>query len=58
MNALEPFEKAYNITKDNQLKVSSAEYLKNIYYRFISNGPDYEAGYNKYNEVVKTGQPA
>ena len=58
MNALEPFEKAYNITKDNQLKVSIAEYLKNIYYRFISNGPDYEAGYNKYNEVVKTGQPA
>ena len=58
MNALEPFEKAYNITKDNQLKVSIAEYLKNIYYRFISNGPDYEAGYKKYNEVVKTGQPA
>ena len=58
MNALEPFEKAYNITKDNQLKVSIAEYLKNIYYRFSSNGPEYEAGYKKYNEVVKTGQPA
>ena len=58
MNALQPFEKAYNVTKDNQLKVSIAEYLKNIYYRFISNGAEYEAGYNKYNEVVKTGQPA
>ena len=55
MNALDPFEKAYNVTKDNQLKVSIAEYLKNIYYRFSSNGPEYEAGYKKYDEVVKNG---
>ena len=55
-NALEPFEKAYNISKDNGLKVNIAEYLKNIYYRFSSNGPEYEAGYKKYDEVVKTGQ--
>jgi len=54
-NALEPFEKAYAISKDNQLKVSIAEYLKNIYYRFYSNGPEYEAGYKKYDEVVKSG---
>ena len=56
MNALEPFEKAYAVSKDPQLKVSIAEYLKNIYYRFSSNGPEYEAGYKKYDEVVKTGQ--
>ena len=55
LSALEPFEKAYNVSKDNQLKVSVAEYLKNIYYRFSSNGPEYEAGYKKYDEVVKTG---
>lgn len=55
-NALEPFEKAYAVSKDNELKVNIAEYLKNIYYRFISNGPEYEAGYKKYDEVVKTGQ--
>lgn len=54
-NALDPFEKAYTVSKDNQLKVSVAEYLKNIYYRFSSNGPEYEAGYKKYNEVVKSG---
>ncbi len=58
LDALEPFEKAYNITKDNTLKVSIAEYLKNIYYRNISKGAEYEAAYNKYNEVVKTGQPS
>ncbi len=57
-NALEPFEKAYAVSKDNSLKVSIAEYLKNIYYRFSSEGAEYEAGYRKYDEVVKTGQPS
>ena len=55
--ALEPFETAYNISQDAGLKVNIAEYLKNIYYRFYSDGPEFEAGYNKYNEVVKTGKP-
>ncbi len=55
-NALDPFEKAYAVSKDQQLKVSIAEYLKNIYYRFSSEGAEYEAGYKKYDEVVKTGQ--
>ncbi len=55
-NALEPFEKAYAVSKDNSLKVNIAEYLKNIYYRFSSEGSEYEAGYKKYDEVVKTGQ--
>ena len=55
-NALEPFEKAYNVSQNNELKVNIAEYLKNIYYRFSSNGPEYEEGYKKYDEVVKTRQ--
>ena len=55
-NALEPFEKAYNVSQNNDLKVNIAEYLKNIYYRFSSNGPEYEEGYKKYDEVVKTRQ--
>jgi len=56
-NALAPFEVAYNMSKDKELKVNVAEYLKNIYYRFSSDGPEFEAGYKKYNEVVKTGKP-
>ena len=55
-NAREPFEAAYNVTKDNSLKVNIADFLKNIYYRFSSEGPEWEEGYKKYNEVVKTGQ--
>ena len=52
LNALEPFEQAYNISKDESLKVSIAEYLKNIYYRFISKGTQYEEGYKKYDAIV------
>ena len=55
MNAIEPFEKAFNITKDNQIKVSIAEYLKNIYYRFRDKGTQYEEGYNKYSTIVENG---
>ena len=55
-SALDPFEKAFAVSKDNDLKVNIAEYLKNIYYRFSSNGPEYEAGYKKYDEIVKTRQ--
>ncbi len=55
-NGIEPFEKAYATTKDNSLKISIAEYLKNIYYRFSSEGAEYEAGYKKYDEIVKTGE--
>jgi hypothetical protein len=55
-NALEPFEAAYNMSKDNALRVNIADFLKNIYYRFSTEGPEWEEGYKKYNEVVKTGQ--
>lgn len=56
-DAIDPFEKAFAISKDNSLKVNIAEYLKNIYYRFSSDGDEYMNGYKKYNEVVKTGKP-
>ena len=56
LNSLKPFESAFNLSKDDSLKLNIAEYLKNIYYRFYSKGAEYEAGYNKYNEVVKARQ--
>jgi tetratricopeptide (TPR) repeat protein len=40
MDAIDPFEKAFALTKDEGLKVSIAEYLKNIYYRFYSKGAE------------------
>ena len=55
-DALDPFEKAYAVSKDDQLKVSVAEYLKNIYYRFSSESQEYMDAYKKYDEIVKSGQ--
>ena len=47
-----PFEKAYEITKDPELKVSIAEYLKNACFRFREESGDYQAKYDKYNAIV------
>ena len=55
-NAIEPFEKAYAVSKDNDIKVNVAEYLKNIYYRFNDESQEYLDAYKKYNEIVKSGQ--
>ena len=49
---IDPFEKAFNITKDNGIKSSIAEYLKNAYYRFRDEDPKYQAGYEKYNKFL------
>jgi hypothetical protein len=55
LNSLEPFEAAYAVSKDDSIKISIAEYLKNIYYRFQSKDEKYDVGYKKYDEIVKTG---
>ena len=49
---IEPFEKAYNISKDESIKSSIAEYLKNAYYRFRDEDPKYMAGYEKYTKLL------
>lgn len=56
LSARDPFEKAYEISKDEALKVNIAEYLKNIYYRFRDKGAEFEDGYNKYDAVVKASR--
>ena len=53
LNAIEPFEKAFEVTENPQLKYNAAEYLKNIYYRVSSLEDKYMEGYNKYNAYVK-----
>ena len=51
-----PFEKAFNMTKDDSLKVSLAEYLKNACYRFASEDENYKAAYDKYAKIVADGK--
>ncbi|MCQ2166292.1 MAG: hypothetical protein MJY49_02530 [Bacteroidales bacterium] len=54
LNAADPFTKAFEMTQDAQIKLSLADYLKNIYFRFRDKGPDYENAYNKFNEYSKS----
>ena len=53
LDAIVPFEKAFEVTSNPQVKLNAAEYLKNIYYRFSSVEDKYMEGYKKYNEYVK-----
>ena len=46
-----PFEKAIEVTKDESLKPSIAEYLKNACYRFREEA-DFGAKYEKYSKMV------
>ena len=49
---IEPFEKAFEISKDENIKSSIAEYLKNAFYRFRDEDPKYMAGYEKYSKLL------
>ncbi|MBR1871823.1 MAG: hypothetical protein IJ795_01265 [Bacteroidales bacterium] len=55
-NCIAPFEKAFEITPDNSIKVSVAEYLKNACFRFRDESPEYQTKYEKYDAIVKSGQ--
>lgn len=55
-DAIEPFEKAFATTKKEDVRANVALYLKNIYYRFVTQGPQYEENYKKYDEIVKNSQ--
>ena len=48
-SCIEPFEKAFEITKDAEVKLSIAEYLKNACFRFRDQA-GYQAKYEKYNQ--------
>ncbi len=51
--AFDPFEKAYEVSKDESIKRTIAEYLKNICYRFREKDAKFEEGFKKYDAIVK-----
>ncbi len=55
-SCIDPFEKAFNMTKDESIKESIAEYLKQAYYRFRDADPKYMEGYEKYNAIVEAAK--
>ena len=53
MNSIEPFEKAFAMTEDQDVKVAVASALKQVYFRFREKGPEYADGYAKYEAFLK-----
>ncbi|MBR4755578.1 MAG: tetratricopeptide repeat protein [Bacteroidales bacterium] len=51
-SCIAPFEKAFELTKDETIKSSIAEYLKNVFFRFRDEDPKYQAGFDKYNSFL------
>lgn len=54
--AIEPFEKCFNASQDQEIKAVVAEYLKNIYFRFREKNDEYMAGYEKYNAISQKAE--
>ena len=55
-SCVEPFEKAFDMTADPEIKVSVAEYLKSACYRFSSEDESYKQKYEKYSEFVNANK--
>ena len=55
-NCVEPFEMAFEVTKDDNIKLAVCEYLKNACYRFSYDDPVYKEKYEKYDAIVKAAR--
>lgn len=52
-SCIAPFEKAFEITKDANIKAGIASYLKNAFYRFREESAENQTKYEKYSEISK-----
>ena len=52
MDSIEPFEKAFEMTNDTDMKIAVASALKQVFFRFRTRGAQYLEGYEKYNEYL------
>lgn len=52
-SCIDPFVKAFEVTKDESIKPTLAEYLKNAYFRFREESPEYQAGYERFDKVAR-----
>ena len=51
--AIAPFEKSFELVQDEEIRPVVIEYLKNIYFRLRTESPEFEAAYNKYNDMLQ-----
>lgn len=53
MDSIEPFEKAFNMTDDPDVKIATASALKQVYFRFRDKNPEFVEGYQKCEDYLK-----
>ena len=54
-SAIEPLEKGYELAEGTN-KMVAAENLKVIFFSLREQSAEYEANYNKYNEIIKNAE--
>lgn len=54
--AIEPFETAFNVTKNDDVRSSVAEYLKNICFRFRTQSDEYVQKYEFYSQAASVNK--
>jgi len=54
--AVEPYTKAFEVSKDSQIKLYAAERLKNIYYYLVKNDSSLQPKYDFYNEYARNNR--
>ena len=54
MKSIEPFEKAFEISQAEDIKVNVALALKQVYFRFREKDPKYAENYQKYSDYLKS----
>ena len=54
--SVEPFEKAFELTKNESTKAGISEYLKNVCFRFRTESAEWMDKYNKYNDFFQANQ--
>ena len=52
-SSIAPFETALDLTRDDEVKASVAEYLKNACFRFRSEGDEFQQKYEKYAAMAE-----
>ena len=50
--SIEPFEKAFNMTEDKDVKIAVASALKQVFFRFRTRDAKYAERYEKYNDYL------
>ena len=53
VEAIEPFEKCYEVSKDDQVKGVAATFLKQLTFMLRNKDPKYMEAYNKWDAIVK-----